>query len=137
MPRLKDAAPEPDTKKSAILEEHLALAEMSSEVMELARGSFDWEPLGLRLGQLQVMLDRHFELEEQGGYMSHVRYRSPRIASLVERLERAHGELRSQLALVRRLAMEQRDRIAVRSALLEWVDVLSKHEAAEKQLLLL
>jgi hypothetical protein len=136
MPFLKDEEPTPtlSPRVRELWEQHAQLNARTSRILEIVSGDLDWPDLDVELAEVDRLLGRHFALEEEGGYLHEVRDRVPSEAALLERLERAHGELTAMLRSLRRLTLDRHDAAAVRNALLDWLDLLGKHEAAENHL---
>lgn len=91
------------------------------------------------LDQLVATLSRHFEFEEQGGYMSEVVARFPNWAADVEQLRREHREMLSSIKAIRtavgQLPESGKPEAELRRQIEEWLAGISAHERHENLLL--
>lgn len=125
-------------KRNARMEElwkqHEDLNRETNRLIGLATHDFDWFDLDVELAKLERTLVRHFTLEEEGGYLREVEQIAPNEKPLIQRLEQSHQALREKLRELRHLAVDKKDKEGVRGAVLDWLDLLARHEAAENRL---
>jgi hypothetical protein len=133
---------------SRIQDEHARLERMIEEIREeLSRpvdptGFLDWK-LGFvwRIRDFQNELTKHFDLEEDGGFMEDVISKAPRFAPRVKSLETEHVDalsvldrITSDLKSMATFEPEYWNEIKV--GITSLFDLLEEHEAAERELIL-
>lgn len=132
---------------TAIEKDHEELRHAMNAIAEYARSHFTLDgfrerkmELLLRLRDFQNHLLKHFDLEEEGGFMEDIVKIAPHSANEVERLEREHekflSDLRQILNDVKRASNpESSSFVAARRHLEELFSLMDDHEARERELL--
>ncbi len=92
------------------------------------------------LGDLANDLLKHFDLEEEGGFMSAVLSRTPQNAPIVQRLQREHAEITRRLnKVVMDVEAVSQDNnssvLDIRRRTMAVLSLLDAHEAAEESLI--
>lgn len=86
------------------------------------------------MGTLIQKLERHFQYEERGGFMTDVVQRRPALAADVERLLTEHGNMIGQLRWIRARCIEL-DLETLQKHVQSFVDKFSHHEHHETDLI--
>lgn len=102
-------------------EEHKAVEELSQRLRDRVAtvprsGLKHWiEAAGAQLDDFQIHLNKHFGLEEAGGYLEAVVRRSPALSPQVDRLRHEHDEIVRILASIHRelVTLTDQDRILI------------------------
>ncbi len=92
-------------------------------------GSLDTE-----LAEFIEMVERHFALEEEGGYMRELRDEYPRLGHRIDELAAEHASIREALSGCRKEAREGVGATELVEHLHRGLDLLAKHESAETEL---
>lgn len=91
------------------------------------------------LEELQTHLEKHFEIEERGGYLAEALQAAPRFTKKAETLKDQHPEFRTQLTELIELTSTEDDPRAAFQELLEkfhaFTNALWQHESAENEIL--
>lgn len=122
------------TEAEALRREHAVLGREMGQLKISLATEFDWGELDQRLGRLQEVVYRHFEFEENGGYMVEVTKLFPNRQSAVDALYDEHQGMRRQLESVRQFCRETEDRVAVRQRVSEFFQMIHQHEDRENAL---
>lgn len=117
-----------------VFEEHRSLNERTRRLALLVGQEAGWEDLDGELAALAELLGRHFAAEES--WLAGVGRRSDADARQAARILRQHARLDGTCAELRRLASGRQDWPALRAGVLDWIERLVAHEAAEGQLLM-
>jgi hemerythrin len=96
----------------------------------------DWVELDRVLTELSYCVQSHFDFEETGGYMREVLRRLPHRQEVVDALIMEHQLMTVQLRELRHWAIDREDPDGIRAKVGEWLDLLSRHESMENQLML-
>lgn len=119
------------------------MAEIRSEIKSaLPDEDFGEWKLGFiwRLRDFQNMLVKHFDLEEDGGFMQDLVSISPGCASRVDALKQEHDDIIPRLneltERLKRIAASNDEELGrVAEDVLSLFDLLERHEAAERELI--
>ena len=138
-------------KKSRIAEqieqEHACLKrDMGNIKNELSRDVIDedfadWRlELIWRLRDFRNHLCKHFDLEEEGGFMTEITEEAPERVSQVNQLESEHGQILADLDGIltdlKHIELKDSSRLEdVRKRVTELISTLGSHEAAENELI--
>lgn len=113
----------------------IVMKEVSAEDFPNWRLELVWQ-----LRDFKNLLLKHFDLEEEGGFMTDVLHEAPHSESLVQQLRSEHAELSlliddimAQVKSMRQKSPAQSEQ--VRLALNNLVDMLRRHEEEEHRLL--
>lgn len=124
-----------------LLEEHRELVAQADALRIVAKAPAGLmsEPrtravLRFELARLRDVLERHFELEERGGYLEEVTRLRPGLDPQVHALLLQHAAIRDDVAAAIEAAELGAPVSAVAARALAVVDALSHHEAAETEL---
>ena len=109
--------------------------ESSGEDFKEWQQEFTW-----RLRDFRAHLQRHFELEEEGGFMSEIIRETPEAINKVKELEAEHRQFEKDLdgiiALLKEMQLMDHTRIQeLKSKIRRLCVVLRRHEAAENELM--
>lgn len=111
------------------LSQKIGLAKESLEKVHSPADSYQ------RLRKLRDELQRHFALEEQGGYMREVRERRPNWSDRIDELRRQHAQMLVDVGAL----VDEADELVQRTE--EWqgkfeqlLAALSQHEQAENEI---
>jgi len=130
----------PVTKESAVEalgRAHRVLLADLQELEEAVRPSSgeDLASLRHRLMTAQTHIRKHFQFEEQNGYMDVVKKREPRLARTIQQLAEEHGQLRQSLeSLLGEVASAATLADRLREKTSEWVQHVRQHELRENDL---
>ncbi len=94
----------------------------------------------LRLRDFQNQLQKHFDLEEEGGYMQDVMHLAPQFAFRLENLQEDHrkiiADLNHIISVLKGIDHLSPTQIArIRQRIYELLELFKKHEAAENCLI--
>jgi hypothetical protein len=125
----------PVEDREQTLEEHRQIAEITGSIPEI----LDRVELSALLGRLELLLERHFQREEQQeGLHEDIKTRSPRFAASLHELAKQHRGLMRTVGELRAQAQECPDELltGVQSDCQEFMERLREHEAWENALFL-
>lgn len=93
-----------------------------------------------RLRDFKNHLLKHFDLEEEGGFMSEILQQAPEAANQVKKLEAEHGEILSRLdgilADLKGMEVKEPSRLEdIRHRVLQWIALMHAHEETENKLI--
>ena len=124
-----------DTKADHILVQHDELRRKTATLKQILDARESWEALQAELSRLYDLINEHFLLEEQGGYLLGVRTANPETEPEIAQLEAAHAQLEATLRELRTDATAGEDWEGFGEAFQKWLSELVDHEAAEHRLL--
>ena len=128
-----------------IEEEHRTIIELIQQVKELL-GNYPPDDASAWVGDLRSVgesllnhLDKHFRLEEEGGFMAQLVEISPRTAAAAERLPHEHDEIRNLLSAILEIldsvAVDSMDLKSVLDQIQQLIHTLEHHEKTENALI--
>ena len=120
--------------ESALRAEHALVASNIAECREALEGEFTWDAARRAVIRLREELEKHFELEERGGYLDEVLARAPEHAKAVADLLGEHNRMRGELATLLACVLVARSRGDARHELDRLLDGLAVHERREHEL---
>jgi hemerythrin-like domain-containing protein len=93
-----------------------------------------------RLRDFKNHLLKHFELEEDGGFMAEILSESPEAMNQVKKLEAEHGQIVSELdailADLKKIHEKEMPKLEdIRSRVIQLMTTIRNHEAAENELI--
>lgn len=120
------------------------LADIKRDMMKAVKGEAfgEWRlEFMWRLRDFRVHLLKHFDLEEEGGFMAEILSEAPEAMGQVEKLETEHQEIITTLdgilADMKKLERNDEEKLEkIRTRVLELVSTVHAHEAAENELIL-
>ncbi|MFQ5652385.1 MAG: hypothetical protein ACE5IY_20840 [bacterium] len=117
-----------------LLEETFAQGEQAEEFAEW-RLEYMW-----RLRDFRLHLLKHFDLEEEGGFMQEILERAPEVHGKLRQLEMEHEkivtDLDAILSALKTMAFRNESKLeGIRSQVLQLLSDIRTHEAAENELI--
>lgn len=124
------------SRADAFHEEHVRLGKELLGLDDLLNGPADWSMAEMLLARVEESIDQHMRFEEEGGYLSDVVRRAPRLERTIERLHGQHNEIRARLRGLRHRVLDKVATELFRAELAEWLRLVHEHEHAENQVVL-
>ena len=133
---------------SRIQDEHERLEKLIQEIREELKCTVDPETFAdwklefvWKIRDFQNELTKHFDLEEDGGFMEDVVDRAPRFSPRVKALEQEHVDAVQQLEeitseLKQLTVLEEPLQAEICDRIMTLFDMLEQHEALERELIL-
>ena len=121
---------------SSVWDEHARLNERTARIARTVSGPYDAQELDAQLADLEASLLHHFEHEEQPEQLGRIARHSDIDRTHVDRLLRDHESLRSVLRDIRQLVSQDEPADTLKGRVLDWIQLLSRHEAYESRLIL-